>query len=87
VLCCSLFAFLLSQFGAWAGAARLGASGGAVALAGRAVALWMAQHRLLIGGVMAAELALAAVALPGLYARDTAPGSWPICAIAAALHR
>ncbi|MBS0469884.1 MAG: hypothetical protein JSR60_02345 [Proteobacteria bacterium] len=81
MLCCSLFAVLLGQLGAWAGSLRFG--GARLA----AFAGWTRRHRGVLAGAFAAELILAAAALPALYGLDRAAqlGNWPICSFAAQL--
>jgi hypothetical protein len=83
MLCCSLFAVLLGQLGAWAGSLRFGGARLAV------FAAWTRRRRGVLAGAFAVELIAAAAALPALYALDRAAqiGSWPICALAAGLVR
>jgi len=86
MLCCSVFAILLGQCGAFGAAlkVRLAGGGGVVGSAmAAAVAGWPVARWLVAGTVVAGEFVLAAAAWPALRALDMPSqvlGAWPLCA-------
>lgn len=91
MLCCSLIAVLLGQFGALGAAMKvrlLGGSGAMGAALAPLVAGWPAVRWLAMGGFLAAEFVIAGAVLPTLYAIDVPRhllGAWPLCSALAAL--
>lgn len=87
MLCCSLFAFLLGQCGALAGAAKMrlfGSAGPLASAIGPLLADWSTVRWLTLGIAFATELTVAVAAFPTLYAIDVPQhlAPWPICAAA-----
>ena len=84
MLCCTTVVFLLSQCGAFAAALKahlFGGTGTVQSVLAATVGTWGKARWFALSGALAVELAIAAVAMPTLYALDVPQlGNWPVCA-------
>ena len=84
MLCCTTFVFLLGQCGAFGAALKahlLGGTGTLQSAMAATVGTWGKARWLALSGALAVELAIAAAAIPTLYALDVSSqlGNWPVC--------
>lgn len=85
MLCCTTIVLLLGQCGAFGAAIKahlFGGAGATQSALATAVAAWGKARWFALSGALAVELAIAAAAMPALYALDLPSqlGNWPVCA-------